>query len=285
MKKIILFTLFITLATAGISQWQKPLRSISKPKTSREASFSIAIKGGVAYNYFSYTMLNDIDQMGVIGPLVGISLEKKQSLNLAVGIDILYAQRGTQLSYYKTIPCAIGEYNTFYREYHINYETVELRIPFTYYHILPSKSTLRPYVFIAPCATYVLGGGIDYKKDLVDNDNNEFINNLLDLDIEIGEANITQIQFGMIFGGGIWMRKNTKSSYFIMKLDAAFNLGILDSFTTAEHSGDLEVLGVSNYDLDRLGKRLYRGAEVTASLMIPIKKRLKGSCINWGEFN
>ena len=282
MKHFILFALFFTIATTGISQWQKPLRSISKPKNSREASFSIAIKGGVAYNYFNYTMLHNVDQMGVIGPLVGLSLEKKQSISFAIGFDILYAQRGTHLSYTKTIPCAIGDYNTFYREYNLDYKTVELRIPFTYYYILPSKSTLRPYVFIAPSITYILGGAIDYRKDLVEEESTQ---TLQQYDIEVGPANMTPIQFGMIFGGGIWMRKNTKSSYFIVKLDAAFNLGLLDTFTTAEHNGDNEFLGVSNYDLSQLGKRLYRSAELTTSIMFPIKKRLKGSCINWGEFN
>jgi len=213
--------------------------------------------------------------------------------NFTVGLEALYAVRGTNMTYDHEFLTSYTQIGISKNEYHSTLNCLEGRIPFTFY--FPTQENLKPYVVIAPTFTYVMGGNINWKKSYitwpVGNEDLADTKNVYEASCEVGKANMKRIDVGIDVGAGIWWRYLTRHYYFIFKLEASYNYGFLDSFSPQEKlqdDGTVEVqqqLGLGDLTFDPVGTRHNQSFEVTASVLFPIKKILKGACHRWGDYD
>ena len=87
-------------------------------------------------------------------------------------------------------------------------------------------------------------------------------------DLDLGMFNI-----GVMAGVGTQFRLNTSNYYFLVKLDLSANVNTFQTFTKYDL---LNPFNTMRYSAD---------AHLTATFMLPIKKRLIGACIRWGEYD
>ena len=155
-----------------------------------------------------------------------------------------------------------------------NYNTIEAYVPFTYYLTLSSKRNIKPYVFVAPRVSYVLGGTMTHTSSDFD------INTL---DSIPGSSSFQQVTFndttyrslnvGATVGVGMLFRINLGNYYFLVKADASANLNALSTFTSADLFNEFNHL------------RNCADGYVSITVLLPIKKQLKGACMKWGEYD
>ena len=67
----------------------------------------------------------------------------------------------------------------------------------------------------------------------------------------------------------------------LMKIEAAYNYGIMDTFSKMEHDGTTPPVNVNAYNTT--GKRLTRGLECCISIGIPLKFAEKDACSNFKD--
>ena len=194
--------------------------------------------------------------------------------NRSIGLNVLYAQRNMALHYTNEFfPIGLNQHVR--REYDLEafYPTVEAYVPFTFYFPLNTKRTVMPYIFAAPRASYILkGGGMKHRAINLD------INTMDTLGINsvgaaISDSTYRMLNVGATVGLGSEFRINTSSYYFIFKFDVSANMYGLSTFTDIDLQNEFNHL------------RYAADAQATLTFLLPIKKRLKGACMKWGEYD
>lgn len=329
---IFLIPLFVIGGNVN-AQFAKPLPK--KQDSWSEAQFSVGIIGGVsATRWIHQGGANTVFEQPLTtialdstflttalnNALVGITVQKKLGDYHAVGLDVIYANRNTELSNKYISSDSIDHHSIKIRDHsNIQYSELLFQIPITQY-LTSSTKAIRPYIFIAPRVTIPLQGSIDLEKDSFVTGFSMFSRNnttdslsapqsipISNTTDTLSARNMYRWNIGAVVGLGIQFRIPVGSYYFDTKLDASCHLGLLNTYSkyerglvTKKDSKGNDILDPngnpvldlpinlntgSPIDPSLLGKRYTSNATVKLTLLFPIKKIQKDACFNWGEYD
>ena len=287
-------TLFALGATA--QQFKKPVISSRDRGRAGDAQFNVGLVGGgnlTTWLHFHSAEASDwflenykpfdtlTHSMGFFG---GIALEHMLTNNFSIGLNAVYAQHNVALRYEDdNFPIRFDEatqtvvHGTKRNLFRARYHAVEAYIPLTFYLTLSGAKNVRPYVYVAPRVSYQLPDSLFSVHNHM-----TLETTYLEGDGAVSPATETTgfdantyktLNVGATVGIGSQFRIETSNYYFAVKFDLSANMYGLSSFT--------------DVDLQDEFKHLRHGADAHASLTVqlPIKKRLKGACMNWGEYD
>lgn len=104
--------------------------------------------------------------------------------------------------------------------------------------------------------------------------------------VAMSKQNFQIFNVGVVLGAGVMMRINLSSYYFLVKLDASYHIGLINTHTQLEMDDEIDnVVGSSYIEPKLLEKRFSTDANIKLSIFFPLKKQLKGACMNWGEYD
>ena len=299
MKKqhIILTCLLILICGTATAQFNKALPNMRGNGQVNDAKINIGILGGGNFTHWQHFVSAQASDWYLatyrptlrFGYFGGIAVEYMWKSDLSFGLNVIYEQHNVGLNYLnESFPINLND-PPIRRNYDFtaDYNSIEAYIPVTYY-ISTGYKNFKPYVFIAPRFSYILGGSMSYAR--TDTDNTGHVINTLTSDTDFSEysyssyykfkisdnyydLNLGMFNIGLMAGVGTQFRFNTNNYYFLLKLDLSANVNGFQTFT--------------KYDLMNEFNHLRYGADahLTATFMLPIKKHLVGACIRWGEYD
>lgn len=223
-------------------------------------SVAIGVKGGLSFPqmYYSDDNLNSLEQPWLkdaegnfrILPIGGIFVDVPIGDFISIAPEAMFAQRGTSMNYRHFSGANV--------EYAISSKYVDLRVPVI--ARLKVVDAFQPYVLAGLEAGCLLGGQIQEKRT-------EPI--AFNTTIDIGKANMATIHAGAFAGLGIRSDIDCGAFTLMLKLDATYHHGFLDSYSSMEHDESANALNINAYNIT--GVRMPRGLEVCVSLGIPLK--------------
>lgn len=278
MKKSISF-LFCILMCVGQLSAQNGInqkRSKSKNLITNSKAVIVGLKGGVDLAGMSYTSseLKSLSQDLYLRPAAGLFVEFPLSKSFAVGADFLYQGRGMKVNYFN------GGDERYPVNYKISSNYFDLRIPLTYRFL--TEKMVNPYVFLAPDFSMLAGGAIslDQKSNLSGEAE-------MNQTIDIGEANMRPYSVSAIFGVGARLNLNFRQFALIMKLDVAYNFGLVNTYSDKEMNHGFgnqpyneNIVNVNAYT--EIGSRFNRGPEIMFSIGLPLKF-MRDACSGFGN--
>lgn len=328
---ILILLLFISGTTKA--QFAKPL-----PKNQdawAEAQYSVGIIGGLSTTrwfhldgtntvydqpYTTIALDSTFLSTALDNAMAGITFQKKLGDYNAIGLDVIYANRSTQLNNTYTVADAIHHGSTVFASNNIQYSELLVQIPITQYLASSSKS-FRPYLFIAPRFTLPLKGYFAPEQETFSFDipngyplftqyegATQHQDSPAPLDtIPFSPRNMSTWNIGAVVGLGLQYRIPLGSYYFITKLDASCHLGLLNTYSKYERglvvkkdSKDKDVIDPNGnpvldlpidintnkpIDPKLIGKRYIGNATVKLTLLFPLKKISGDACVSWGEYD
>ncbi len=283
-----LFIMSVSVSAQTKTRFNKPIQSSNTPKASNDATYNIGITGGGTLTEWIHFGGNNTkfkqpipQSLGIVG---GIAFERLMNKHVTIGIEALYAIRQTELSHTLTdFPIGINSYNDIKKRFNVNYNEIDIQIPFSYYLGNSFNARFRPYVFAAPRVSIPLNGKMRWQKDY-------YLDGKIDKTesdtISMSKSNFKSYNIGLVLGAGIMMRINLSNYYFLAKLDASYHAGFINTHTEKEMNDNIgHVIGSSYIEPKLLEKRFSTDANIKLSLFFPLKKQLKGACMNWGEYD
>lgn len=274
MKKSILF-LFCILACGQLFAQRSTTRGNRFAITNSKAVI-IGLKGGVDMADMSYTLsaLKSLNKDMYLRPAGGVFVEFPVTRSFAIGADIMYQGRGVKLNYFN------GGDERYPVNYQISSNYVDLRIPFTYRFL--TDKMINPYVFLAPDFSMLTGGTIslDQKSNLSGEED-------MNQTIDIGDANMRPYSISAIAGVGARMNLNFSEFAIVVKLDVAYNLGLVNTYSDKEMNHGFgnqpyneNIVNINAYT--EIGERFNRGLEVMLSVGLPLKF-MRDACSGFGN--
>ena len=226
-------------------------------------------KGGfTSYNmHFSDKDYNKLPGSDIVAPGYGIFVEYplRTVKNMAIGLDVMLIEKG----YKKEFNARPNGVNIPKIE-QINSKYVDFRIPVSYRFL--SKKLINPYVFAAADISYCYGGTQEHKFP----DNKEYTDQSVDLSKT--DAVLKPVDISILAGAGLRFNIHIKRSIFVVKLDGAYNLGILN--VKSKKAGN--ITNVNVWSSKQTESWTNRGVEVMLSFGIPlIYDRRQDSCKKW----
>ena len=147
-------------------------------------------------------------------------------------------------------------------------------MPFTFYLTLTNLKNVTPYFYVAPRVSYLLMLPHDTTSQMTlttsyANDPNATTSE----SVPFNPNTYNELNVGATIGLGSKFRIETSSFYFLVKFDISANVNALSTFTKTD------LLNEFNH------RRHSADANATLTIMLPVKKRLKGACVKWGEYD
>lgn len=283
MKRILVLLFIVSLLpfTSLYAQvgGKKPLTQ-KNYANSNASGISVGVKAGGVCNDLIYSSVKQAKARGLFGPIAGIAFEWNASNVFSVGFDALYAVHGGRKAIDSEFQTSFTETNTAQVDYRMTMNCVDFRIPLTCY--LGYESDTRAYCFIAPNFSLVLNGNIEWHRTYLNE--NAFVN-ALDYEVPLTKANARPYEISVVAGIGVCRRFQINQLKMLVKVDLAYDFGLMNDFSDAELNHEVTFVGWGGSDQESLGTRHMQALELKASLMIPIKKPLKDACVRWGEYD
>lgn len=278
------------------AQFAKPLPQTHQNAALNEAKYNIGIVGGMSatrWFHFGGTetkydqpyFLFDANKLfpSLLGHgLVGLVVERRLGDNNSVGIEALYANRSTMLSYDYELPVGIGQNKMFHRQDSLTYSEICLQIPITQYF---GNGIIKPYIFIAPRFTLPVAGKMHWQRRPLASDPQMAADTAT---VAMTAHNMKPWNVGAVVGAGVRFKVPISSYYLLLKLDASCHFGLFNTYSDKEIAGETDpsnVIGASHIDPYLLGKRHIGNATVKLTVMFPLSNPSKGACMNWGEYD
>ena len=298
MKKLSYFAFTICLVFSALTanaQFNKPLQSATQRKTSNVAKYNVGISGGLSLTHWIHTggLENDFEQpiTDGLGPVFGVSVERLLNNRMSVSLEGFYAMRKTSLNYnaIKTLAISYENSSDYKKHFSIEYNQLEVQIPFTYYLSSTQNAHIKPYAFLAPRISIPLNGTEKLEFQLLDSLGNLQQNSdgsSINVQTDLNKSNFRQFNIGFTGGVGVLFKINMNNYYFLVKVDASYNYNLINSYTKDEKDATVaNVLGVGYIEPSLLGKRFITDGTIKATVLFPLKKQLKGACMRWGEYD
>ena len=258
MKKILLILGLFCCCRIGL------YAQMTQNKPSNNA-VSLGIKGGVNMPrmlYFQNAALSQLPQSYIFTPTGGLFLDIPLTEATYVSPEVVYVQRGTDMKYVHRTGADV--------HYSISASYVDLRIPFELaWEVRPY---FQPFVAVGAEAGMCLFGQIHLDRtDPIE----------LDQTLAVDSANMSMIHAGAFAGVGVRSKVSIGSMDLLLKFNATFHQGFLDSYSPFEKEGSVHAVNVNAYQIT--GYRLPQGLEVTLGIAIPLKPRLKDACASFAN--
>ena len=299
MKKqhIILTCLLVLICGTTTAQFNKALPNMRGNGQVNDAKINVGLLGGGNFTHWQHFVSSQASDWYLatykptlrFGYFGGIAVEYMWKNDLSIGLNVIYEQHNIGLNYINdNFPTSLNQYIKRNYDFTADYNSIEAYIPVTYYISTGSKN-LKPYFFVAPRFSYILGGTMSYTR--TDTDKTGQVINTLNSTAVFSETsyasyygpinlfnneydiNLGMLNIGLMAGVGTQFRFNTSNYYFLLKLDLSANVNGFQTFTKYDLANEFNHL---RYSAD---------AHLTATFMLPIKKRLIGACIRWGEYD
>ena len=290
-QALILSVFMLLSVTASAQQFKKPISSPRDKAQWSDARFNIGIAGGAnlttwlhfhgpkAQDWYlqNYKPFDTItNSLGYFG---GIAMEYMVSNGFSIGLNAIYAQHNLRLSYIDdSFPIDWDGtsivHTTKSKTFRANYRTIEAYMPFTFYLTLTNLKNVTPYFYVAPRVSYLLMLPHDTTSQMTlttsyANDPNATTSE----SVPFNPNTYNELNVGATIGLGSKFRIETSSFYFLVKFDISANVNALSTFTKTD------LLNEFNH------RRHSADANATLTIMLPVKKRLKGACVKWGEYD
>lgn len=235
-----------------------------------ESSFYLGLGGGYNYGKMSVSNLdegifpnNKSQGSGVFDIFLQYEFGRKKQFGVRLEVDFL-KRGGTLDNIYNTADYA-GLYE---REglkdmsYGFRSSFTDIRLPLIY-QFCGARSTLRPYLYVAPILALSTGGNINVRKDY---NNGTYEGSQLSL----SKGNMRTAYFAGAVGAGLKYDLNLYGHPFYLSLEVNYQMGFTDTYSSKEKSGEAVVkdyLFSNVYDIQ--GSRRFNGFEVKGSISIP----------------
>ena len=289
--KLLLAVTFIMSMFPASAQFNRPLTSPRDRAQWSDARFNIGIAGGANLTTWLHFhgpkaqdwYLNDYKPFDTItnslGYFGGIAMEYMVSNGFSIGLNAIYAQHNLELSHTDdNFPIgwdgADIVHTTKTTTFKANYRTIEAYMPFTFYLTLANLKNVTPYFYVAPRVSYLLMLPNDTTSQMkwtttYSHDPNATTSE----SVPFNSNTYNELNVGATLGLGSRFRIETNNFYFLAKFDVSANVNALSTFTKTDLLNEFNHRRYSAY------------AHATLTIMLPVKKRLKGACVTWGEYD
>ena len=232
---------------------QKPFRpSGRKAKVSDGVVYGVKV--GASSTWLNYTNphLSVLPHDFMIGPTASAFIEVPFLSVFSVAPEINVQQKGGATSY------------IYEQDYHVEYKLkamcVSARLPLLVY--APVSKYFKPYVFGAAEIGKVVGGSISLSQPGLEIPN---------VSLPILESDMRDWNWGPMVGAGLRVNLPLPHLTLVMKLEAAYNNGLSDTFSKQEHNETAIPTNVHAYN--HQGARYLRGLELNVGIGFTPAKR------------
>lgn len=155
--------------------------------------------------------------------------------------------------------------------YKLSTDYLDFRLPIIL-NFFGEKSSVRPYIFVAPIFGIAIDGEIKMQQDNIDNSYNGF-------KLDVTDANMATTYLAGQAGVGVKFAVPIAGNHCYVGIEAAYEFGFSDTYGDKELDGeanDVTHLFANNYKIE--GERKFNGFELSATLSIPFdifKKKKK----------
>lgn len=276
-KHLVLSVMLVMLATTAFAQFRKALPTGRSVGQQRDAAVNVGVLGGTNFTYWYHPAhpmasdwyLNGYQPQFRLGYFGGIAMELMLSNSFSVGLNAVYNQHQLRMQYVNDhFPshwdASQNQVVFIQRAYTLeaDYRNVELYLPLTYYITLPLSKTVKPYLYVAPRASYTLDGQISLSKaDRFPTDPQP------DPVVTTSSfADTLRFNYGATLGLGAQVKIDLDAYYLLLKFDVSANVYLRQTFNKAD------LINEFNY------KRYFSDAQATITFMLPVKKQLRDAC-------
>lgn len=251
------FIIFLFLLCTWNCFAQKPFIPSAKslrPKVSKGVVFGIKAGANSTRIYYTNPHLSKLPHDLMIGPTASVFVEVPFLYVFSVAPELNVQQKGGATSY-------IYEQN-YHVEYKLKTMYVSARIPLLLY--VPVSEYFKPYVFGSAEIGRAIGGSISLSQPGLE---------IPEVSLPISESNMNEWYWGPIVGAGFRVNLPLPHFTLVMKLDAAYSLGLSDTFSTQEHDETAVPTNIHAYN--HQGVRFFRGLEFNVGVgVVPAKKSI-----------
>ena len=276
MKKILFILLFLSMA--GFATAQNSGGSKSK---NREA-VAIGIRGGASLPNYQYTDnpdLNalpfDADLMQRIGlPTLGLQVEiPLLNGRMYVAPEADFTVRGDDRLFHNDNLNTDVNYRA-----RVNY--LEARLPIAV--AFPATTWLKPYVFAAPSFGLALPTVGPFTSEITQS----YANGNPTETVAVDSSNMAPYDIGVLAGAGLRFNINFTDFSLVVKVEAGYHLGFLDTYSEQEHYNQSTAINLnqkSGHQYNVIGQRLNRGFEAAVTIALPLRFSSDDACVNWSS--
>ena len=276
--RCILIFILLQLAVEGNAQYRK--KPLSSPRKQLDnAMFNLGVIAGPNYTHWHHIDVTQADnwylkdyvpefQLGYTG---GVYFEAVLSKHFSAGLNAMYARHRVSMHYInEQFPYDWNNGQLLYlqRRYELkaDYHAIEASLPATFYFLNP-KEIVRPYIYVAPRFSYIVGGDNIYTT--IDSIPHKKPKITLTDTIPIVPTNHIAFNVGATLGVGTQFRINTDYYYFLIKLEALATWYFRNSFTEQQLENEF------------YNKRFDADAATTITFIFPLKKILRDACYSF----
>lgn len=269
-----LLLLLSMLSPTALAQrtFRKPLKELNTYEN-RYSNYHVGLKIGCPWSLLTKSDITP-QYLGRFGGELGITAERSFQ-SLAVGVEVLWAQRGTRMFGQSTYQSSLHELDTMRFETAIAYDVLTARVPITWYLLPPAKNKVVPFLFVAPGIEHAPK---DYRLNLpVDS-----LAAFLDKPITTPTITYTEIigdeppssiekswtppflNVYVVAGTGVMVSIPSKTVSLHLKFDLGVNVGLLNLATKALQEQNVSIRS--------------HGAETSLTLLFDINPPLRDAC-------
>lgn len=248
---ITLFFLFCVLSSFAQKAFLPPSARI-KPKVSNGIVYGVKVGANNMWLYYTNPHLKVLPHDLMIGPTASVFIEVPFLDVFSFAPELNVQQKGGATSY------------IYEEDYHVEYKLkvmcASARLPLLIY--APVSKYFKPYVFGAAEIGRVVGGSISLSQPGLE---------IPSVSLPISASNMNMWYWGPIVGAGFRVNVPLPHVTLVLKLDAAYNLGLSDTFSMQEH--DETAIPTNVHAYNHQGVRYFRGLELNIRIGFTPAKR------------
>lgn len=247
------FIISLLLLCAWSLSAQKPFRpTVRKAKVSDGIVYGIKIGANSSRLYYTNPHLSVLPHDLMIGPSGSVFVEIPFLKLFSVAPEVNIQQKGGATSY-------VYEEN-YHVEYKLKATCVSVRLPLLVY--IPISKYIKPYVFGAAEISKVVGGSISLSQPGLE---------IPSVTLPILESDMRDWNWGPMVGAGLRVNLPLPHLTLVLKLEAAYNSGMTDTFSSQEH--DETAIPTNVHAYNHQGARFIKGLELNLGVgFTPAKK-------------
>ena len=271
MKKSFYLTLLgLMLAISLQAQYAKPLRE-QHYACRNNGALSLGVTGGFGTNDMVYSAIHSSKLRPWLAPTCGLAMEWNTLRRVSIGLDVLYAKRGTHEILSTEFLTSFTTTATTTVDYTMKMKGIEFRLPITYY--LGYGENYRPYLLVAPRLDVWMKGDLRWERSYSDH-----LYPTVTYKCALDKATVAPFDFSAVVGVGLCGKYMLKRTKFFVKAELAYGISVLSNFSTLEKNQKAVFQGWGNIEHESLGERRLQNLEARMTLLVPLRKHLKDAC-------
>ena len=223
-----------------------------KPKVSDGVVYGVKVGANSTWLYYTNPHLKVLPHDLMIGPTASVFIEVPFFDVFSFAPELNVQQKGGAISY------------IYEEDYHVEYKLKAMcasaRLPLLIY--VPVSKYFKPYIFGAAEIGRVVGGSISLSQPGLE---------IPSVSLPISASNMNMWYWAPIVGAGFRVNIPLPHVTLVLKLDAAYNWGLSDTFSMQEH--DETAIPTNVHAYNHQGARYLRGLELNIGIGFTPAKR------------